>query len=243
MTVSYTVEPSLEDVFLTELDLAIDAEEAATGFPVGEWMTSGARGCQDRAWWQANGPGIVRNFTDWYEAHPEVSVWVTPDGTPAIELDLMVKFGGVEVKMILDLVLQIGSALVVVDLKSGAKTPDSLNQLAIYACGIELAYGIRPKYGTFFMLKGVGKTEEDRKYFLTPTVLDGFQYSVEFWTRQLRMFDEAVCNGVFVANVGDQCKRCGVAYACAAVGGKKAFEFDPGFREEVKKWQVRTQAG
>lgn len=229
----------IDEYFIHSLDYHIAKEEAETGFPEREWMRSGARGCQDRDWWAANGPGLVANFTDWWESNPDVSVWITPDGEPAIELGLTVKFGDVEVQMYIDLVLQIGSALVVVDLKSGAKTPESLNQLAIYACGVELAYGVRPKYGTFFMLKGVGK-EEPKQFFLTPTILDGYQYSIEFWTRQLRMFDEAVCNGVFIANTGEHCKRCSVAYACAAVGGKDAMKFDSTLREGVKEWQTRT---
>jgi putative RecB family exonuclease len=242
VSVAYYVEPTIEDVFLAELDSAIEAEEAQSGFPADTWMKSGARGCQDRAWWQANGPRFVRNFTDWYEGSPDVSVWVTPDGIPAIELGLTVKFGRVEVKMFIDLVLQIGTALVVVDLKSGAKSPESLAQIAIYACGLELAYGVRPRYGTWFMLRGVGK-EEPKQYFLTPVDLSGYHHSIEWWSKQFTMFHEAACNGVFVARTGEHCKRCGVAYACPAVGGKDAFNFDPELGKEVTEWKKRTVAG
>lgn len=227
-------ELTIEDYFSQALDYEIAREEAETGFPRSKWYPSGPRGAHDRAWWIANGPGMVRNFTDWYEANEDVSVWVTPDGRPAIELELTAKFGDVPVRMFIDLVLVIGTALVVVDWKSGAKTPDGLSQLAIYACGLELAYGkqFRPRYGTFFMLRGVGKDEEDKTFFLTPTELSGYQFSVPFWTRQFTMFDKAIDNRVYVAKPGEACKRCGVSYACPAVGGRLASVFDKTIIEE-----------
>jgi hypothetical protein len=136
------------------------------------------------------------------------------------------------VKMFIDLVLVIGSALVVVDLKSGAKTPASLSQLGIYASGIELAYGRehRPRYGSWFMLRGTGKvgaTDEEKTYFQTPVELTGYQHSVKWWTGQFTVFDKAVKAGTFLAREGEHCKRCGVSYACPAVGGAQASRFDP----------------
>lgn len=225
---------SIEEYFTQALDYEIYREEVETGIPQDQWFPSGPKGTHDRDWWAANGPRMVRNFTDWYESSEDVSVWIAPDGRPAIELGLTVQFGGVGVKMYIDLVLQIGTALVVVDLKSGAKTPESVSQLAIYACGLELAYGkqYRPRYGSFFMLRGVGRDPDDKTYFLTPTELDGYQYSVPFWTRQFDMFDRAVKEGVFIAKPGEACKRCGVAYACPAVGGRLAGNFDPTIIEE-----------
>lgn len=241
MSLFSAAQPTIEDVFLSELDTAIQAEEAETGFAASEWMTAGARGCQDRDWWEGHGPELVRNFTSWYESNPDASVWHTPDGEPAIELPLDVTFGSVRVRMIVDLVLQIGTALVVTDHKSGARSPDGVSQLSIYASGIELQYGIRPKYGTFFMLRGVGK-EEPKTHFLTPTVLDGYEHSVDWWTKQFAMFDAAVKAGTFIAHPGEQCKRCGVAYACPAVGGRQAMTFDPLLREGVEVWQKRVSA-
>lgn len=231
---------SVEEYFVQALDWEIYREEVETGFPQDQWFPSGPKGAHGRDWWAANGPRMVRNFTDWYEANDDVSVWTAPDGRPAIELGLTVNFGAVPVKMYLDLVLQMGTALVVVDLKSGARTPDSMSQLAIYACGLELAYGkqYRPRYGTFFMLRGVGRAEDDKTYFLTPTELDAYQYSVPFWTRQFTLFDRGVTEGVFVAKPSEACKRCGVSYACPAVGGRWASSFDKSIIEDLTPGQV-----
>lgn len=224
------VEPlDIEAVFAEELDRAIDAEIATTGFPVDEWFPAGPRGGHDRTWWLANGPQAVRNFTTWYDSNPDVHVWITPDGEPAIELELIVEFGEIPVRMFIDLVLEIGSALVVVDLKSGGKQPESLSQLGIYACGLELAYGLdyRPRYGTYYMLRGVGRDPENKTYFLQPVELTGYEHSVEWWTVQFELLDQAIRQGIFVAHPQESCKRCPVAYACPAVGGDQAFRFDP----------------
>lgn len=235
---SVTRTPTIDAYFAAELDKAIAEEEIRSGYPASEWMTAGPKGGHDRKWWLSNGPGLIRNFTDWYDSNDDVSVWVTPDGRPAIELELLVNFGAIPVRMFIDLVLQIGTALVVVDLKSGAKTPESLSQLAIYSCGVELAYGkqYRPRYGSFFMLRGSGRSAEDRKYFLQPSDLSGYQHSVPWWTRQFELFDQAVRQGIFIANPTEGCKRCGVARACPAVGGKLATVFDPSLLEGKGNW-------
>lgn len=228
MTAAMPEAPTIEEMFSVELDKAIDDEVAMSGFPVDEWFPVGPRGGHDRAWWLANGPALCRNFTDWYDANDDVTVWITPDGEPAIELELLVWFGSIPVRMFIDCVLEIGSALVAVDFKSGGKTPESLSQLSIYACGLELAYGplCRPRYGTFYMLRGVGR-EEPKTHFLQPTELGGYEHSVEWWTHEFELFDKAVKAGTFIAHPQESCKRCSVAYACPAVGGKDAFKYDP----------------
>lgn len=231
MTAIATVEENITfdaaTYFRDELDSEIYQLEQDTGFPESQWFRAGAKGSQDREWWYANGPRMCEDFLDWYDSQDDVSVWITPDGRPAIELELNVKFGDVPVHMFVDLVLQMGSALVVVDLKSGAKVPDSPSQLAIYASGIELEFGKkhRPRYGSFYMLRGVGR-DEPKDFFLSPVELGGYQQSVEWWTRQFAMLDRAVESGVFIANPGEHCKRCGVAGACPAVGGKDAWRHD-----------------
>lgn len=216
------------EYFCQQLDYEIADLERETGFAESEWFKVGYKGVQDRQWWYANGPAMCQDFLDWYDSNPDVEVWITPDGKPAIELELTVMFGTVPVHMFIDLVLKIGSALVVVDLKSGAKAPENNNQLSVYASGIELEYGekFRPRYGAYYMLRGVGRYEEDKQYLLTPVELSGYQHSVDWWTRQFTMLDKAVESRVFIARPGEHCKRCAVAYACPAVGGKDAWRFD-----------------
>ena len=221
-------------VFLEEFAKAVQSEVSHSGFPVSEWFWSGRRTPEeDIAWWQANGPQLVQNFIDWYEYNPDISVWVTPDGVPAIELPLEVTFGSVPFRGYIDLVLQIGTALVVVDLKTSAKVPVTPRQLGFYASGIELAYGIRPRYGTWFMNRGIGRSEP-KTFFQRPVDLGVPQYSIAYLTRELEQFERGIQAGVFPANPGDNCARCGVAYACTAASGHKARELDPNYPKGVR---------
>jgi putative RecB family exonuclease len=217
-------------VFQAEFAKAVQDEVDHSGFAVQDWFWSGRRSPEeDIAWWQENGPEMVQAFVDWYEHNPDAEVWVTPDGIPAIELPIEVMFGSVPVRMILDLVLQIGTALVVVDVKTSARQPDSHRQLGIYACGLELKYGIRPRYGTFFMNRGTGPKAGPKTFFQRPIELGRPRYSLPYLTREFEMFEQGIKAGVFPAHPGEACARCGVAHACTEVGGSKARELDPNF--------------
>lgn len=204
-----------DESFNRHFNEALAEQVRKSGMLIGDWFWTGRRSpVKDVAWWVENGPALVQRYIDWYESQPDITVWTTPDGKPAIELDLTVMFGQVPVRCIIDQVLKAGTALIVNDLKSGSRTPDNLIQLGIGACAVELAYGIRPKYGTHFMHKN-----ED-KPFSTPVDLGGYQYSVEYLTEQFAMFDQAVNEGLFVARPTKDCARCGVAGSCPAMGVK-----------------------
>lgn len=139
-------------------------------------------------------------------------------------------FGTHPVRMYVDLVLVNPLGLCVVDTKSGATIPYTLQQQAMYACGIELTYGIRPLYGANFLSRGKGPRNaapEDLTYFQSPRPLSAYRYSVEYFTEQLDMMDRGIASEVFLANVGDHCDRCTVAKACIAVGGEDATRYDP----------------
>lgn len=218
-------------VFQAELAKAVADEVKHSGFELSDWMTAGRQkdGHEAVAWWQENGPEMAQNFIDWYEMNPDIAVWVTPDSIPAIELPIEVMFGSVPYRGYVDLVLQIGTALVVMDLKTSAKVPASYRQLGFYASGIELAYGIRPRYGTFFMNRGTGPRNGPKTFFQRPVELSAPQYSIAYLTQELEQFERGVQAGVFPANPGDNCGRCGVSYACTATGGAKAKQFDPNY--------------
>lgn len=218
----------VEAVFREELDKAVQAEAERSGFPVDEWFWAGPRnGQRSIEWWQENGPEFVNNFVQWWEHNPDAEIWVTPEGIPAIELPFSIPFGEVEVRGYIDLVLKIGTALVVVDLKSSAKAPTSHRQLGIYASAIELAYGIRPRYGTFFMVRGVGPRNGPKTHFLRPVELTAPQYSIPYLTAEFAAAERGIQAGAFPARPGDNCGRCGVAWACTEVNGDSAYELDP----------------
>lgn len=208
-------------VFAAEFDAAIGRERDKSGFALEDWFWSGRQKPENSvAWWQENGPGLVQRYIDWYEAHDDVTVWIAPDGKPAVELELRAMFGEVEVVMAIDQILKMGTALVVTDLKTSAKAPESPRQLGIYACGVELAYGIRPKYGAYFLPR-------DDVPFQKPYDLGARQYSVDYFTREFAMVEQGIREGIYPANPGRSCGRCSVGHACLANGGAKAREFDP----------------
>jgi putative RecB family exonuclease len=216
-------------VFKDELDKATAEEVRKSGFPVSEWFWSGPRSPEQSLALLADetGPEMVQAFIDWYEHNTDIEIWTTPDGVPAIELPIEVMFGTVQVKMVIDLVFQIGTALVVTDLKTSAKVPVTPRQLAIYASGIELKYGIRPRYGTYFMNRGVGTKTKPKTFFQRPVELDKPQFSAAYLTREFEAVSLGIEAGIFPARPGDNCGRCGVAYACVETNGHRARELDP----------------
>ena len=210
-------------VFLSEFETALANEEAKSGFPLESWFNSGRQKPEtSRDWWQENGGSVVQRFIDWYEAHPDVTVWFTPGGTPAIELEIKAAFGDIDVNMAIDAVFRMGTALVVVDFKTSAKAPESNRQLGIYASGIEIAYGkqFRPKYGAYFLPR-------DEKPFQKPVDLSAPQYSVPYLTREFALMRKMTEQGLYLANPGKSCGRCPVAQACVAAGGADARRVDP----------------
>lgn len=221
-------------VFLEEFDKAIAAEVEQSGFPVTQWFRNGVTKPENAVQtWKERGPECVRQFVRWFESSGE-QVWITPDGIPAIELPLTVMFGEIEVKMVIDLITIGPLGLTIIDDKNGWKLPVGAQQLGIYACGVELAYGkaYRPAWGAWFWGRGTGKKDakpDERTYFQPRIGLASYKYSVDFFTKELARFEDAVQRGIFTASVGEHCERCGVAYACLAVGGTEAGEYDPAF--------------
>lgn len=219
-------------VFYAEFEQALDADVERSGFQIEQWFRNGVTKPENAVeTWRERGPESVRQFIRWYESSDH-EVWITPDGRPAIELGLSGMFGDIEVRGYVDLITISPSGLTIIDTKSGWRKPDNMQQLAMYACLIELTYGPqwRPLWGTHFMTRGTGpknKPADELTYFQPPVPLSEYRYSVEFFTRELAKFEEAVQHGVFVARPSSDCDRCGVAHACLAVGGAESHLYDP----------------
>lgn len=221
--------------FAIEFGFAIQGAVDKSGFPVDEWFWAGRTKPADAIeQWYQRGPDCVQAFIDWYEAS-DYEIWIAPDGRPAIELELKVNFGGIEVIQYVDLILVNSLGLLVIDTKSGSTGYDAMKRIrarqqpGFYACGVELAYGpeYRPLYGAHFMARGFGPKNGPKRYLQDPVPLTGYEHSVEFWANELRMMNEAAERGLFTASVGEQCERCGVAPGCLAVGGQEAAKYDP----------------
>jgi len=168
-----------------------------------QFRTANKRKPEDKAWWYTNGLEMLKKYQSWRQ-ESDWKIWTAPDGQPAIELNMMINFGTVPVKMALDRIMQLPDGeLVVLDLKTGSRTPSTTLQLGFYSVGIELTYGVKPKYGSYWMA---------RKGEPTP-IVDLEWYTSDRLIRLAEMFNRARYEGLFVPNISN-CSLCGYTQHC-----------------------------
>ena len=201
-----------------------EAEAAGAGKP---WKASGRAtkkfpNKEDKLWWMSEGPTMVHNYYNWRMQNQNLKVWLTPDGTPGIELDMSVEIpGGVIVKGKIDRVFQDENTgqLIIVDLKTG-KPPSSGLQLAVYRLALEAQFGVAPDYGSYWM----GRSGTlDKVWNLN-------EYPIKMVSRWLRDTKKAIDLGVFIPNMGMLCDYCGVRKHCYAFGNN---EHVPNFEDDL----------
>jgi len=118
---------------------------------------------EDESWWLEEGRRMLDSWVQFRTGQLGWSIWTTPDGKPAIEISMTPHMGDVPVQMGIDRVMVTPDGeLVIVDLKTGKYTPSSDLQLALYAVGMEKTFGIRPKYGTYWMARQEGTSSYGR---------------------------------------------------------------------------------
>lgn len=166
-------------------------------------------GRQTEAWWLDKGPEMVNAWVKW-RRETEWHIWEPVQGVPGIELEINFRLpNGVPVKTFIDrvFVTQPGEP-VIVDIKSG-RIPETPEQLGLYACAIEVQYGVRINWGYFWSpSKGHG----------TPQDLS--MYTADYFTDLSNGVIAGVEAGCFLAKPANGCARwCGVAKNCPAVGG------------------------
>lgn len=170
--------------------------------------------------WSTLGPQLVQSWVDWRKRSP-YTVWITPDGTPAIELDVSGMLPGcpVEIKGYVDVVMEdpVFDQLVIVDKKTSKRPPATPDQFAVYAALLEVKYGRRARLGAAFMNRTgtLAKPFELAEY--TPEALG--QVFGETW--------QQIQAGSFPATPGRACFLCDVAIACHAKNGPLAYLYDP----------------
>lgn len=179
---------------------------------------------EDIAAWNVLGPQFVRSYIDWRKRSPW-TIWETPDGQPAIELDVSGMLPGceVEIKGFVDRVFRdpVFGRLVVLDLKTGRRPPTTADQFGTYAALLNMKYAVTPTLGVPFMNRKatVGRPFELTGY--TPEAV-GAIYG-EAW--------EQIKRGDFPANgFPSACFICDVSAACAKQNGPLAHIYDPDAR-------------
>lgn len=178
-------------------------------------------GKRNLQWWQDNGHTLVDNWLAW-RRKTRWDIWETPDGHHAIELELNVNLDVVgRVKLVIDRVF-VGPTgeLLLVDLKSGARMPETPEQLGLYATGIELHYGsaYRPSWGFWW---DAAKGEHSSPMDLT-------KYTPTYFRNAYEEAARGINAGCFMAKPANGCSAwCSVSRYCHAVGGPDAAGVDP----------------
>jgi len=181
---------------------------------------------EDEQWWLDHGPGMVDNYVRWRDSSGW-KIWETPDGQPAIELPILANVGiDAPLKAFVDRVFVSNGQpfgaeknLVIVDLKSGARSPVSDLQLGVYRLGILEQWGVRIDWGAYF---DVRKGELSQPFSLV-------RYAPGLVCHWFRQYYDAVKQQLFIPNLSHWCRACGVRDFCAAYGGSQA-HFDPDYR-------------
>ncbi|MFF4019974.1 RecB family exonuclease [Streptomyces sp. NPDC001843] len=173
--------------------------------------------------WRRMGLQFVQAYVDWRERSPW-EIWTTPDGFPAIELDVSGKLPGcpVEIKAYLDRVFwdPVLKKLVIVDLKTGKRAPKNADQFGTYRALLKAKYDVDADMGVPFMNRraALGKPYDLTEY--TPELV-GDVYG-EAWSA----IQDYMAAGSFPADTSD-CFLCDVKAACHAQNGPLAHLYDP----------------
>lgn len=182
------------------------------------WRRSQA---EDIETWRRMGLQFVSAYIDWRERSPW-EIWTTPDGEPAIELDISGKLPGcpVEVKAYLDRIMYgpVFKKHWIVDLKTSKRPPKTAAQFETYAALVKVKYGVQVDDGVPFMNRkgGMGKPFDLSQ--VTPKSVG--QVYGDAWKK--------VQSGQFPANgFPGECFICDVQAACVKQNGPLAHIYDP----------------
>jgi hypothetical protein len=200
--------PDPTQTFSEVFQKLLTAEVEKSGVPASEFKAGGRASKawpekENRDWWLEHGPKMLQSWISWRNGSGW-QLWVTPDGVPAVELSVEYTVGDSEIKMFIDRVMVTPDGeLVILDLKTGSRTPSSDLQLAVYAAGIERKYGVRASYGAYWMARdGITSQLSSLDYLPSERV-----------EALVENFDKARKSGIFLPNTTN-CFYCGVAQYC-----------------------------
>ncbi len=181
-------------------------------------------------WWREQAPPMVDGWSAWLEGSgmeimrrpsPISGCRECPNWSPqvtaccgahqdrlAIELDMSADIEGVRVRAIADRILLDRGNPVTVDIKTGSRKPITPFQLALQALLVEATEGVRVDWGMFFMTR---KGEPTPPMDLRP--------AKGYLTRMLADAREIIDRGLFIPQVTDMCRMCGVRRFCRLQGG------------------------
>lgn len=214
-------------IFREEMEQAMEADPA-----FGAWRKAGTRadnpeGESISVWYSTVGPAQVEAYIAWRRRTPQLQLWTTPDGQPAIELDVSCTLPGMEVelKAYIDRIFvnRITGQLAVVDLKTGSRKPDSPLQFGVYAAATKMRYDIEVPEGAAFMT---------RRGILTDP-WDLAKYTPAYVGKHFAGLWRAIQAEHFAPKIGNHCGLCDVSSSCFAQDGPLAAQYDPDASEDA----------
>lgn len=183
---------------------------------------------EDAAWWRTNGPTMVWNYYTWRQQNPNLEIWTTPAGKPAIEVGIeTVLPNNTPLKSFIDRVFQDKNTgeLLIVDLKTG-KPPASGLQLGVYRLALKEIFNVDVRYGAYWM---------GREGTLTQAYnLD--QYAPDMVSRWIRNTYKAINLELFTPHVGQHCGWCGVAKHCYT---QNPASMKPAFNNDIESEETQ----
>ena len=169
---------------------------------------------ENKDWWEYHGPQFVASWIRWRdEKFRDGWQWLeTPTGDPAVEVPVQFEFEDVLVKGYIDRVMvDPNGQVIVVDLKTGSREPNSSLQLAIYALGLARNLGVTATLGGYWMARQGDIPTQHSLSHLTDELVGSWFKSVQ----------TGIENEIFVPKVGPLCNSCSVQAYCPAVGGNQ----------------------
>lgn len=158
--------------------------------------------------WQLYGPSWVNKYVKWRQDNRHLDILRLPNGVPLLELEVRVLVGGVPTIAKADLALQdqVTGATIAVDRKSGKSTPDSMDQILLYAQTLRQAGVKQLWYGAYFMARPGKLTEPRPLDLMDPDDLG----------RRMAAMDRDERAGLYPAKLNRLCNWCEVNQHCDA---------------------------
>ena len=170
---------------------------------------------ENLTWWTEEGVRQLEVYSDWLSKTD--LEFVEFNGDPLVEFNVSGNLGEHFVKGFIDSVMTDGEKNILVDYKSGSRTPFGLMQLGVYRILLRNLTGVDATHGMFWMTRKGEPTE--------PADLD--RYNNDYVTKIFSQFHSAIESEVFIPNEGNHCWSCDVRSACYVQGGVDAWKFDP----------------
>lgn len=183
----------------------------ATGRASKEWPDKWGKD-----YWLKMGPEWVATYRAWLKTVPW-HIWVTPQGDPAVEIELNGMVGGVPVKGFIDRIMEHipSGKLAIVDLKTSASEPSVSTQLDLYAHLVEQLDICEVDFGFYYMARTGQMT--------TPQVPADPARLTYLWSQVKKSID----NDLFIPSPSMLCRSCDVVDHCWLMKGRHAAEVQP----------------